>query len=273
MRTDYNCVLMRYSGRRTFVVVTMLALGIGAAPAAAVTPEAIVACQAVSDTDVIALGERYIAKLQSRHPDQLTRLFASDGAMHGFASPVVRTDYKSVREYFLYFLQFEPQLKFEDRLIEIGCNYVIDQGNYTWSLKAKGAALAEDVPARFRFIYEYSNGDWRIAEHIEELTAANTDETRYAVADPQTPRIPAISAAVPAVAGFVKRATEVPSADKVEVSKPAKTVGQVLAPPVKLGGKQDTRPAQNKQTVTKIQTPPPSASQATSWQDGIYTRD
>ena len=153
--------------------------------------------------------------LQTRHPDRVTRLFASDGALQGFASPVARKDYASMREYFLYFLQFEPQIKFEERHVDAGCNYLIDAGSYTWTLKPKDGSEAETVPARYRMVYEYDDGSWRIVEFIEEVTGVASDVSSFAVPDPQTPRAPvALAPKTPAVAGFLKRSTDTTAASK-----------------------------------------------------------
>ena len=169
-------------------IATALVYCIQISPSAAVTPE--IVCQTANETTAIDLANRFIAKLQTRHPDQMTRLFASDGSLLGIASPSQRTDYAAVRAYFLYFLQYEPQLKFLDRQTETGCNFLIASGNYTWSLKLKNTTQPEIFPARYRTVYEYENGDWRIAEHIEVLSASDADASAFEIPDVQRPRVP-----------------------------------------------------------------------------------
>ena len=208
MRDKFNCKPNTAVGLAlSHAAAAALICCIQISPSAAVTPEMV--CQTANETTATDLANRFIAKLQTRHPDQMTRLFASDGTLLGVASPSQRTDYATVREYFLYFLQYEPQLKFKDQQTESGCNFLIASGNYTWSLKLKNATRPEVFPARFRTIYEFENGDWRIAEHIEELTASDADAAAFQI-PAQRPRVPVavVGPAVPAVAGYLKRSDD-----------------------------------------------------------------
>ena len=182
----------------------------------AATPELMApACAMATDATAITLAERFSAALQTRHPDRVTRLYAGDSQLQGFASPVTRADYASMREYFLYFLQFEPTVKFEDRQIDVGCNFLIDSGNYVWSVKTSETAQPQKLPGRYRMIYEHNGADWQIAEHIEELTS--TGEAGLTVPDPQPARVPvAVAPIAPAVAGFLKRTID----DQPMVARP-----------------------------------------------------
>jgi hypothetical protein len=185
--------------------------------ASAVTPELIApACATATEATASMMSDRFNAALQTRHPDRVSRLYASDGAMLGFASSIPRAEYATVREYFLYFLQFEPIAKFEERQLEFGCNFIVDAGNLTWTLKSNEFALPQKLPTRYRIVYEHTGNDWQIAEYIEELTIANADEAGFNVPDPQPPRLPVAAApavpVVPAVAGFLKRSTDEPKA-------------------------------------------------------------
>ncbi len=143
--------------------------------------------------------------LKTQHPDRVTRLFAADGALLGFASPVARANYMPIRDYYLYFLQFEPKARVTDRHVETGCNFLIDHGTYVWTLKSRTTGVTETREARYRFIYELSGDQWRIAQHVDVLTSATT-VAGFAVPPPLTPRVAIIDGATgAAVAGFVKR--------------------------------------------------------------------
>ncbi len=186
--------------RLSIAAAALLSTVIASQPASAVTPE--LKCEIGTQAVAVILSDRYAAKLQSRHPDQVTRLYAVDAAMQGFASDVTRSDYDTVRAYYLYFLQFEPSMVVGERQVDGGCNYLIDAGTYTWSLKAKGSREPETVATRYRMIYEYIDADWRIVEHVEEIASTHADLADFEVPAPQRPRL---AAKVPAVAGFVKR--------------------------------------------------------------------
>ncbi len=209
-------------GRALRVIATGWFVTAAAMNCSAATPELIApVCAAATEATVSMLSDRFNTALQTRHPDRMSRLYAADAAFKGFASSVPRTEYATVRAYFLYFLQFEPVAKFEERQIEFGCNFLVDAGNLTWTLKASELAQPQKLPVRYRIIYEYNGSDWQIAEHIEELTIANADEVGFTVPDPQSPRVPVavapvLAPVVPAVAGFLKRSNDEPRA----VSRP-----------------------------------------------------
>jgi hypothetical protein len=150
--------------------------------------------------------DRWNSALKTQHPDRVTRLFATDGALLGFASPLARTRYMPIRDYYLYFLQFEPQVKVGNRTLDIGCDFLIDAGTYTWSLKSRVTGQVEMREARYRIIYEFVGGAWRIAQLDETLVGGMT-VAGFAVPPQLTPRVAVVDGATgTAVAAFVKRA-------------------------------------------------------------------
>ena len=249
--------------RRSYGAIFTLAAGAGSllsatlAPAHAVTPEVRgPVCEVATDATAVELSNRYNAALQTRHPDRVARLFSADAALLGFASPVARADYAAIREYFLYFLQYEPQIKFESRQVDVACNVVIDAGSYIWTLKAKDANQPEKLPARYRIIYEYNGSDWQISEHIEELTSDKASDTAFVVPEPQASRASAPTATtVPTVAGYLKRSGDVLSPGETPAPEPktrAKPEAEKIEP-TRLGAKprsnqSDVQPAQSKPT-------------------------
>jgi hypothetical protein len=151
------------------------------------------------------LFDDWSAALKTQHPDRITRLFANDGAFRGFASPIARSGYMPIRDYFLYFLQFEPKAQVTTRSVETGCNFLIDQGSYVWTLKSRTTGAIETREARYYFIYEMSGGRWRISQYVDEL-AASAQVAAFAVPPPLVPRSPIVVAVGgSAVAGFVQR--------------------------------------------------------------------
>jgi hypothetical protein len=133
-------------------------------------------------------------------------LFAVDGALLGFASPVARAQYMPIRDYYLYFLQFEPQVKVSNRVLDAGCDFLIDAGTYTWSLKSRVTGQVETREARYRIFYELVGGTWRIAQ-LDEMLVGGVTVAGFAVPPPLTPRVAVVDSATgTAVAGFVKRA-------------------------------------------------------------------
>lgn len=190
------------------------------------TPEATPTCEEMTDAAAKELTERVEAALKSQHPDHVTRLFTSDAILKGFGSPVIRADYASIRNYFLYFLQFAPALTFDSRKIETGCNFAIDSGTYVWTLKPRDAATSSQypLPARYRMTMEKIGDIWLISELIEEPKDADAAQTaaQFALPPPQaTQTAEPIAATVPAVAGYIKRGSdELMNGEAGKISKP-----------------------------------------------------
>lgn len=209
------------------LMATATALGLIAGwpvPVLAVAPEAAPACESLADAASAEVIGRITAALQSRHPDHVTRLFAADAAVKGFASPVIRNDYAGIRDYFLYFLQYEPTLTFEGRTIETGCNFAIDTGTYVWTLKPRGAEATEKhaIPMRYRMTFERVGTTWQISELIEEQRGADTSQitAQFALPAPQPTRAADVARTAPAVAGFIKRNDD--AAEATAISAAAK---------------------------------------------------
>jgi uncharacterized protein (TIGR02246 family) len=189
----------------------------GTASAESVSSEA---CVTPPESTAQELMGQWNAALKTRHPDRVTQLFAKDGALMGFASPVPRTAYATIREYYLYFLQFEPQIQVKSSEVERGCNYLIDSGTYTWLLKSRVSGAAETRDARYRMIYERLGGQWRLSEYAETLASGAATDVAFAVPPPSPPRVTAAAkSAAPAVAGFLKRAEPAPK-PKAAPAKP-----------------------------------------------------
>jgi hypothetical protein len=142
----------------------------------------------------------------------------------------VRTNYAEIRDYFLYFLQYEPTITYNTRQIETGCNFAVDVGTYSWTLKPRNSASTEQytIPARYRMTLEKTGTNWQISELIEELNDVDVARINalFALPELQPMRAAGNAAPSPAVAGFIKRAddgsTERPTA--AAISKPEKTL-------------------------------------------------
>lgn len=221
-------------------VCAVLSVGIGAAaigsipfrsPAAAAGMDAAnQTCAPADDATAAGLMEQWTLAIKSQHPDHVARLFAPDATLLGFASPSARANYAQIRAYYLYYFQFSPQVKLEDRQLQIGCNYMIQTGNYAWSLKSKKSVERDIQPARYRIVFEHSATGWQFAEHVEELTGPHAASDAYFVPEPQEPRVAIITSKTgAAVAGFLKR---IAGAAPVSVQKPLAKPLESKAPAV-----------------------------------------
>lgn len=241
--------------RHLFVALTAMAVLVGAhRSVSAVTPEAAPACEALADATAAELTRRIDAALKSRHPDHITRLFAADAVMKGFASPLVREDYAGIRDYFLYFLQFEPVLTFEGRQIETGCNFAVDSGTYVWTLKPRNGAASEHyaIPTRYRMTLERIGATWQISELIEELKSADTVHAGalFALPLPQPARAADVAQSIPAVAGFLKR-----------------SAGAAPAPPASAASSGAERPLRSTPRASDAEAPDDPTAKYQQWFD------
>ena len=79
-------VRRRRSGRESLtamsaVLLTVLAPLLGGAIAGEAAP----GCQVVDENLAGTLRDQWVGAIQSQHPDRITRLFATDAALQGFA--------------------------------------------------------------------------------------------------------------------------------------------------------------------------------------------
>jgi uncharacterized protein (TIGR02246 family) len=121
-------------------------------------------CHTLSDRQVEALFERWNAALASGKPEQVAALYNSDALLLPTLSGVARTDPEGIENYFEGFLAHDPTGRIDQRVIFSDCNVAIDAGNYSFQLDHNGW-----VQARYTFVYEYRDGDWKIEHHHSSL--------------------------------------------------------------------------------------------------------
>ena len=142
--------------KKSLIVVTAIALGTLAGQANAKSTE----CAKISEKEVAALFDRWNASLKTGNPDAVVANYADDAVLLPTVSNKPRTNHAEIREYFVHFLEKEPQGTIDKRIIKIGCNVAQDVGTYTFKLKG-----GKTVPARYSFVYEKENGKWLIEHH------------------------------------------------------------------------------------------------------------
>jgi len=130
-------------------------------------------CMPVNEKEISALFDRWNDSLRTLDPDKVTANYAQDGVLLPTVSNQPRTTPLEIRDYFVKFLQSEPQGKIDSRTIRIGCNVAQDVGTYTFRFKD-----GKTVQARYTYVYERVNGQWLIAHHhssaMPETIAAKT---------------------------------------------------------------------------------------------------
>jgi len=126
------------------------------APAAADTP-----APAMTKAEVTGLFNLWNDALATLDPDTVAKRYASKPVLLPTVSDVPRTDYESIKSYFVDFLQKKPQgVILESNVIQ-GDDWCMDAGIYEFTMGATG----DKVKARYSYVYQWEEGEWKIAHH------------------------------------------------------------------------------------------------------------
>ena len=166
--------------------------------------------QATAD-DIAGLYDRWNTTVTTAHPDKMTRLYASDATLLPANGAAPRTGYAAIRDYFVYMLQVQPRAEIVSRTIRTGCDMAIDTGVQIVSTQHKGhAGTPETEQQRYTLIYRRLGSTWLIEHHHASKLADGDDVPK--VTKP---------ARLPAVASYVRRATEVQRSPMPRPTPPA----------------------------------------------------
>jgi uncharacterized protein (TIGR02246 family) len=119
---------------------------------------------APSESEVVALFDRWNNTLQTEDPAKVAALYANDGVLLPTVSNTMRIGHNAIQDYFVSFLKYKPKGKIVQRYIEIlDDNTVADNGIYEFSLTVDGQP--QEVMARYTYVYEKVQNDWLIKIH------------------------------------------------------------------------------------------------------------
>ena len=133
-----------------------------AGPVAA--PVAAEVCAPISDTQADALFNRWNSAIQSGDPEQVVALYSPDALLLPTLSAEPRQGPDAIRDYFNQFLSHAPKGRIDSRVLQRGCNGLVDAGTYSFWLDGN-----HWVGARYTFVYALQDGDWRIVHHHSSL--------------------------------------------------------------------------------------------------------
>lgn len=105
--------------------------------------------------------------LQTGDAKKVTALYAEDAVLLPTVSNLPRTTPNEIEDYFNHFLQKKPYGTIKQRNIKQGCNKLTDAGVYDFEVVSGGKK--EVVPARYTFVYEYRNEEWKIIHHHSSM--------------------------------------------------------------------------------------------------------
>lgn len=118
-------------------------------------------CTAITQDEAAQLFERWNSSLATGDPAKVVENYAKDSLLLPTLSDIPRFSAEEKADYFKHFLESKPNGKIDQRFIDIGCNYVVDSGHYTFTYGTDGT----EVKARYTFTYEFIDGKWMITSH------------------------------------------------------------------------------------------------------------
>lgn len=148
------------------LLTALTVLGVALFPTlgiAQVQPAATASCAAVSKDQVAALFDRWNASLATKDPAKVAANYAADAVLLPTVENTATTP-DQIKGYFTKFLKKSPNGKIDTRLVNLGCNEAFDVGTYTFDVTGEDGKTSK-VAARYSFIYELRDGEWKIVHH------------------------------------------------------------------------------------------------------------
>jgi uncharacterized protein (TIGR02246 family) len=113
---------------------------------------------------IAALFDDWNAALATGDPEQVADLYAPDAVLLPTVSPQIRTTRAEIVDYFAHLLTSKPQAEITREVITVlDRDDAINTGLYTFTLTRDG--VVQQVPARYTFVYQRTDGVWRIINH------------------------------------------------------------------------------------------------------------
>lgn len=113
--------------------------------------------------EIAKLLEAWDAALQTRDPETVAALYASDAILLPTVSNEVRKTPTAICDYFQVFLRFKPRAKAIDQNIRLFDGVSINSGVYEITLT--GDEVETMVICRYTFVYRWDDTEWKIIEH------------------------------------------------------------------------------------------------------------
>ena len=116
----------------------------------------------IADDEVRGLFTLWNDALATLDPDQVASRYATTNpCLLPTVSDTPRTDYASIKEYFVAFLEKKPQGTILESYVTAGEDWCMDDGIYEFTMGATG----DTVKARYSFVYTKEGEEWKIAHH------------------------------------------------------------------------------------------------------------
>lgn len=110
--------------------------------------------------DVTALFEKWNQAIQTKTPKTVTALYADNAVLLPTVSNEVRHNHEEILDYFEMFLPRGPKGQLVEQNIRIYSELAMNSGVYEFSFDD-----GSKVMARYSFVYQLINNEWKIIEH------------------------------------------------------------------------------------------------------------
>lgn len=117
------------------------------------------------EKEIREAGQCWMAAVQSGVAEDVVAFYADDAVLLGALANDLKQHPDHIRTYFEMFCEMDGiQGKFHQQCIRAYDNMAINSGKCTFSHRDRSGNVIE-IPARFTFVYQYHDGEWRIVEH------------------------------------------------------------------------------------------------------------
>lgn len=110
--------------------------------------------------EIVALFDVWNTALQTGDPDQVVACYSDDAILLPTVSNAVRHNHAEIRDYFVEFCAKSPVGHIQESNTRSYDDIVINSGVYVFDF-----ADGSSVPARFTFVYQCFDNQWKIVEH------------------------------------------------------------------------------------------------------------
>merc|ERR1712232_807180 len=117
------------------------------------------AAKPLADDEVRELFGLWNGALATLDPDQVAARYSKTPCLLPTVSDTPRTDYDSIKAYFVNFLKLEPQGVILESYVTAGDDWCMDDGIYEFTMGSNGSK----VKARYSFVYTKEGDEWKIA--------------------------------------------------------------------------------------------------------------
>ena len=159
------------------LMLSVTAFAKGPAPAPMTYSGVAAAPTNAAEKEIAGLFDRWNAALATGMPAEVTKLYALNGILEPTVSNEVRDTPEKIQDYFVHFLALKPQGTINYRQIRVlDDNTALDVGVYTFALVRDGKPAK--VQARYTYVYEKINGEWKIMNHHSSAMPEKVDASK-----------------------------------------------------------------------------------------------